>query len=49
MALVKSLWGSYFVGFLALAAVAVVCFVVLSSLEGRRREKGRPRTVLAAR
>jgi len=34
MALVKSLWGSYVVGFLALAAVAVVCFVVLARLRG---------------
>ena len=49
MALVKSLWGSYLVGFLALAVVAVICFLVLSSLEPRRREKRRPRTVLAAR
>jgi MFS transporter, NNP family, nitrate/nitrite transporter len=49
MALVKSIWGSYLVGFLALAGVAVICFLVLSRLEGGRREKRRPKTVLAAR
>jgi NNP family nitrate/nitrite transporter-like MFS transporter len=49
MALVKSLWGSYVVGFLALSVVAVICFIVLSGLEGRRREKRRPKTALAAR
>jgi NNP family nitrate/nitrite transporter-like MFS transporter len=35
MALVKSLWGSYVVGFLALAAVAVVCLVVLARIAAR--------------
>jgi NNP family nitrate/nitrite transporter-like MFS transporter len=35
MALVKSLWGSYVVGFLALAAVAVVCLVVLTRIAAR--------------
>jgi len=35
MALVKSLWGSYLVGFLALAAVALVCLVVLARIAAR--------------
>jgi NNP family nitrate/nitrite transporter-like MFS transporter len=32
MALVKSLWGSYTVGFIALAAVAAACFAVLARI-----------------
>jgi nitrate/nitrite transporter NarK len=32
MALVKSLWGSYLVGFLLLAAVAAACMLVLARI-----------------
>jgi MFS transporter, NNP family, nitrate/nitrite transporter len=38
MALVKSLTGSYVLGFILLAAVGVVCLLVLASLERRPRE-----------
>ena len=38
MALVKSLTGSYLLGFLLLAGVGVVCLIVLTSLERRPRE-----------
>ena len=38
MALVKSLTGSYVLGFILLAAVGVVCLLVLTSLERRPRE-----------
>jgi MFS transporter, NNP family, nitrate/nitrite transporter len=36
MALVKGITGSYFVGFLLLAAVGVLCLLVLARLGGRR-------------
>ena len=54
MALVKSIWGSYTIGFVLLAAVAGVCLLVLTRIEHHHDAPGagatveRPSAALAA-